>query len=197
MKKGVVVLIIVVGFFVFFGLSLAGMYNQLIKADEEVTGRWSQVENVYQRRSDLVPNLVETVKGYALHESQTLEKVTEARASIGQFQITKDVVNDPAQLEQFQKMQGQLSSALSRLLAVAEQYPDLKANENFLTLQTQLEGTENRIAVERMRFNESALRFNTLRRQFPSNLVAQFAQLKEKAYFKADEGSAKAPKVTF
>jgi len=177
--------------------SFGGTYNRLVTAEEGVKSAWAQVENVYQRRLDLVPNLVETVKGSAAHEKETLSRVVEARASISQMKITSDVVNDPAALEKFQASQGALSSALSRLLVVSEQYPDLKANANFLALQSQLEGTENRITVERMRFNESAQNFNTLRRTFPTAFVANLMGFKEKAYFQADAAAAKAPSVSF
>ncbi len=198
MKKGwLIALLIVVGLGLLWGLGFGGIYNQLVAGEEGVKNAWAQVENVYQRRLDLIPNLVETVKGYAAHERQTLQGVIDARSKISQMNLSSDIVNNPETLAKFQAMQGQLSSALSRLLAIAEQYPDLKASQNFLVLQTQLEGTENRISVERRRFNDVALKFNTLRRTFPQVLVAHLMGFKEKAYFRADEGAAKAPAVKF
>ena len=198
MKKSLLIALgVIVGIIVLVLLAYGGVYNQLVAADEGVKNAWAQVENVYQRRLDLIPNLVETVKGYAAHERQTLEGVIEARSKISQMNVSSNIVNDPEQLAKFQAFQGQLSSALSRLLVVVEQYPDLKANQNFLALQTQLEGTENRIAVERKRFNDAALKFNTLRRTFPSILIASMMGFKEKAYFQAEAGAAKAPAVKF
>jgi len=198
MKKGLLIaLAVVVGLIVLWLLIFGGVYNKLVTAEEGVTSAWAQVENVYQRRLDLVPNLVETVKGYAAHEKETLLDVVEARAKIGQMNITSDMVNDPNALAKFQQVQGQLSSALSRLLVVVERYPELKASQNFLALQTQLEGTENRISVERRRFNEAAREFNTSRRVFPNIIIANMMGFKEKAYFQADEGAAKAPTVKF
>ncbi len=178
-------------------MTVGGIYNRLVAADEEVSSAWGQVQNVYQRRLDLIPNLVETVKGYAAHEKQTLEDVVNARSKVSQINVSSDMVNDPEALAKFQQAQQGLSGALSRLLAVVESYPDLKANQNFLALQSQLEGAENRITVERMRFNEAAQRFNTLRRSFPTIMIANSWGFKEKAYFKADEGAAKAPVVKF
>ena len=157
---------------------------------------WSQVENVYQRRADLIPNLVSTVKGYAAHESETLEGVVNARAKA--TQVTVDAENlTPEQLQKFNEAQGELSSALGRLLAVTEAYPDLKANQNFLELQAQLEGTENRIATERMKFNETAKEYNTLIRKFPKNIIASVFGFDKKPYFEAQEGADKAPAVQF
>ena len=177
--------------------SFMGKYNQLVARDEAVKTAWAQVENVYQRRLDLIPNLVATVKGYAAHEQKTLQGVVEARAKLTQVSLTSDAINNPETLQKFQALQSQMSGALSRLLAVAEQYPDLKANQNFLALQTQLEGTENRIAVERNRFNEAAQAFNTMRRTFPASMIANLFGFKEKSYFKAEAEAAKAPKVEF
>jgi len=188
---------VVIGVILLITFAFGGAYNQLVAADENVKSAWAQVENVYQRRLDLIPNLVETVKGYATHERETLQGVVEARAKASQMSISSDIVNDPNALAKFQALQGQLSSALSRLLAVVEQYPDLKASQNFLALQTQLEGTENRIAVERNRFNEAARNFNTMRRTFPSIFIANMMGFKEKAYFQAETGAAKAPPVKF
>ncbi len=194
MKKGLVVLLAVL---VVIGMMFAGSYNGLVQLDEKVNAAWAQVESVYQRRMDLIPNLVETVKGYAAHESGTLQAVTEARASATQITLPASAVSDPAQFAKFQESQGALSSALGRLLAVAENYPDLKANQNFLELQAQLEGTENRIAVERMRYNEAAQAFNTAFRRFPTNILGGIFGFKTKEYFKADEAAKAAPKVQF
>ena len=182
------------------GLAVAGGYNSLVALDQAVRAQWGQVENVYQRRADLVPNLVETVKGAAAFEKSTFTAVTEARSRVGQVAGTgQNVPNDPAAFAKFQQAQDGLSSALSRLLVVVENYPDLKATANFRDLQAQLEGTENRIAVERMRFNETAQAFNTRRQRFPMVLIAGFFgdRFREKAYFKAQEGAETAPKVKF
>jgi LemA protein len=172
-----------------------------VRLDQAVQGQWAQVENAYQRRADLVPNLVETVKGAAKFERDTFTAVTEARARVGQVsaQATRQIVNDPAALGRFQQAQDQLSSALSRLLVVSERYPDLKATANFRDLQAQLEGTENRVAVERMRFNQAAQAFNTARNSFPTKLLASLfgSGFAEKAYFKAQAGAATAPQVQF
>ena len=198
MKKTLLMAVmIVVGVVVVAGMMIGGIYNRLVGAEESVNGAWAQVQNVYQRRLDLIPNLVETVKGYAAHEKETLQGVVNARAQVGQVKISPDIVSNPEMLDQFQKAQGRLSSALSRLLVVAEKYPDLKANENFLMLQTQLEGTENRITVERMKFNDTARQFNTLIRTFPNNFVARFGGFAKKAYFEADQAAAKVPAVKF
>jgi len=174
-----------------------GVYNRLVKLDEGVAGAWSQVESQYQRRADLIPNLVETVKGFAKQEKDVLTAVTEARAKVSQITVTKEVLEDPAAFQKFQDAQDQFSSAISRLLAVSENYPILKSNENFLALQTQLEGTENRIAVERQRFNQVVQSYNTDIRVFPASLIAGFTGFKEKAYFKAKEGAEIAPAVKF
>ena len=198
MKKGLLTgLVIFAGIVVLWMVFFGGIYNRLVGSEEAVRSAWAQVQNVYQRRLDLIPNLVETVKGYAAHEKETLQKVIEARAKASQMMISPDVINDPDRFAQFQQAQGSLSSVLSRLLVVIEKYPDLKANENFLALQTQLEGTENRISVERMRYNQAAQEFNTLRRTFPNVFVANIAGFKEKAYFQAEEAAAKAPQVKF
>ncbi len=188
--------IVVLGILAIIVLWVANVYNAFVAAEEEVESAWAQVENQYQRRSDLVPNLVATVKGYAAHEQETLEGVVEARAKA--TQITIDPTNaTPEQLAAFQAAQGELSQALGRLLAVAENYPDLKANENFRDLQSQLEGTENRIAVARQLFNESARKFNTAIRRFPNNIIAGICGFEKKPYFEAEEGANKAPKVEF
>jgi LemA protein len=171
--------------------------NSLVGLGQGVDAQWAQVQNVYQRRADLVPNLVATVKGYAAHEREVLEAVTESRSKVGSMRASPDMLNSPAEMAKFQQAQESLGSALSRLLLVVERYPDLKANQNFLELQSQLEGTENRIAVERKRFNESAQVYNTRIKQFPANIAAGFFRFKEKAYFEAAPGSEKAPVVDF
>jgi len=183
------------GLIVFFGVQ--STYNSIVALEQDVSAKWAQVENVYQRRADLVPNLVATVKGYAAHEREVLEAVTESRSRVGSMKLTPEMLNNPADLARFQQAQDSLSGALSRLLLVVERYPDLKANQNFLELQSQLEGAENRIAVERKRFNESAQAYNTRIKQFPANLIAGFFKFKEKAYFQAAAGSEKAPVVDF
>ena len=192
----VVVLFALVG-----GVGCVGSYNKLVQLSQGVDAQWAQVENAYQRRADLVPNLVETVKGAAKFEQGTMVAVTEARSKVGQVQglPPASVVNDPAALQRFQQAQDQLSSALSRLLVVSERYPDLKATANFRDLQAELAGTENRIAVERMRFNEAARAFNTARDSFPTVIVASMfgKRFAEKAYFQAQAGAATAPKVQF
>jgi LemA protein len=166
--------------------------------EEAVKAAWGDVEASYQRRNDLIPNLVEVVKGYAKHEQETLQAVTEARAKVGTIQASKDILNDPKALTQFQEAQGAMSSALSRLMVVVEQYPDLKANQNFLDLQHQLEGTENRINVARTRFNKSVETFNVSIRIFPNSLTnSLLLHLKPKEVFKAEAGAEKAPKVEF
>ncbi|MBU0560509.1 MAG: LemA family protein [Bacteroidetes bacterium] len=174
-----------------------GIYNNLVTMDEQVTSSWSQVENQYQRRTDLIPNLVNTVKGVAAFEKETFTAVTEARSRVNQINVSSDILNDPNAFRQFQSAQDGLSSALSRLLVTVEKYPELKANENFLQLQAQLEGTENRISVERKKFNESVQTYNTTRRRFPANFIAGIAGFGEKQYFQAVEGSDVAPKVEF
>lgn len=196
MKKIALVLAIIIGILLLAGVSLASAYNMLIRMEEQVIQAWAQVENVYQRRLDLIPNLVETVKGYAVHEKSTFLAVTEARSKAA-GSLTPGLIDSPQKFELFQESQTALSSALSRLMVVVEKYPDLKANENFYSLQVQLEGTENRIAVERSRFNEAAQIFNTRFRQFPTNIIGGMFHFKMKAYFKADEGAAVAPKVKF
>jgi len=173
-------------------------YNQIQKNEEAVFAAWADVEATYQRRNDLIPNLVETVKGYAAHEKETLEAVTNARASVGQTQINTGDLANPAALQKFQQAQGELSGALSRLLVVAERYPDLKANQNFLDLQHQLEGTENRINVARQRYNKSVQDFNGSIRTFPNNLTNNYLlHLERKEPFKAEAGAETAPKVKF
>lgn len=173
-----------------------GAYNGMVTQDEQVKTAWSQVENQYQRRLDLIPNLVNTVKGYASHERETLEGVVNARAKASQTMIDPENLT-PEALQQFQNTQSELSSALSRLMVVVERYPELKANQNFLELQAQLEGTENRIAVERQRFNETAQAYNTSIRQFPKNIFAGMFGFHPRAYFTADSGAERAPVVEF
>jgi len=190
---GAVILFLV--FIVFsYGVS---KYNQLVSLNEEVNKAWSQVENQYQRRYDLIPNLVETVKGVANFEKETYIAVAEARAKVGQIQITPQMLEDPQAFERFQAAQDNLSSALSRLLVAVENYPQLKANENFLQLQAQLEGTENRISVERKRFNEAVQAYNTAIKRFPTNIIAGMFGFREKQYFKAAAEAQTAPKVKF
>ncbi len=179
------------------GLSGCG-YNQIQQNDEAVIAAWADVEASYQRRTDLIPNLVEVVKGYAAHEKETLTAVTEARSKVGQMKLGSDVINDPQALAQFQAAQGGLTSALSRLMVVVEQYPDLKANQNFRDLQHQLEGTENRINVARVRFNEAVRVFNTSIRTFPNNLTNNFLlKLPRREPFKAEAGAEQAPSIKF
>jgi len=173
-------------------------YNSLVGADEETKAAWGQVENVYQRRADLIPNLVATVKGSAAHEQNTLSAVTQARAEATQVKLTAADLSDPAKLQAFEKAQGQLSQSLGRLLAVAENYPDLKANASFRDLQSQLEGTENRIAVERRRYNEAVQHYNTLVRAFPSLISAKLFGFRTKEPFHATStGADRAPEVKF
>jgi LemA protein len=189
---GVLVVLIV-------GLGIWGVsvYNQLVPIEQIVNERWAQVQNVYQRRADLIPNLVETVKGAAAQERTVLEEVTRARASASSIQLTPEALKDPKALERFEAAQSQLSGALSRLLVTVERYPELKSNQNFLALQTQLEGTENRIVVERRRFNEAVREYNTKLRRFPGNLVARLAGFEPRAFFEAAPEAATAPKVKF
>lgn len=196
MKKGIIVLIAVLGFLAITVMWGIGQYNNMVQANEAVSTQWANVESQYQRRSDLIPNLVNTVKGYAKHEEGTFTAVVEARAKATQTVI------DPANMTeenmaQFQAAQSQLSSSLSRLLVTVEQYPELKANQNFLELQAQLEGTENRISVERQRFNESARAFNTLILKFPRSIIANMTGFEKKIYFKSEAGAEAAPTVTF
>ena len=170
--------------------------NNMVAMEEGVSTAWSQVENVYQRRADLIPNLVNTVKGYAAHESETLIAVVEARSKATSVTVDPTKLNAES-IQQFQQAQGGLSSALSRLMVVVEKYPDLKANESFLALQAQLEGTENRITVERQKFNETARTFNTYIRLFPNSMIASMRNFEKKPYFEAEKGADKAPKVEF
>ncbi|MBO8130466.1 MAG: LemA family protein [Candidatus Marinimicrobia bacterium] len=197
MRSGRLNLLIIGVIIVFLIFYFIGGYNSLVRLEEEVNSAWAQVSNQYQRRADLIPNLVEVVKGYAKHERETFQAVTEARAKATQITLSPEILDNPEAFNKFQQVQGELSSALARLLAVAENYPQLKANENFLSLQAQLEGTENRIAVERRRFNEVVRRYNTRIRRFPTNIIAGLFGFERKAYFKAEQGAEKAPKVQF
>jgi LemA protein len=174
-----------------------GVNNELVTREQAVNEKWAQVQNVYQRRADLVPNLVETVKGFAAQERTVLEEVTRARASVAGIKVTPEVLNDPQALQKFQQAQSELGGALGRLLVTVERYPDLKSNQNFLALQSQLEGTENRITVERMRFSEAVRDYNTQLKRFPGSLVASLRSFKEKAFFEAVPGSQTAPAVKF
>ncbi len=199
MSSGTKILIAVLAVVAIVAFALVGQYNKLVGLQEAVDGQWGNVENVYQRRADLIPNLVETVKGYAAHERETLEEVIKARAEATKVtnEVTPEALKDPQALQRFQAAQDQLSQALSRLLVVVERYPDLKANQNFLDLQAQLEGTENRIAVERRRFNEMARRYNTAIRRFPASIVAGMFGFTKRAYFQAQAGAEQAPQVKF
>lgn len=189
-----VILLILVGLMIFWSI---GVYNNIVTVEQNVVKQWAQVENQYQRRVDLIPNLVSTVKGYANFEKQVLTDVVEARSRVGQINVTPEVLNNPQTFQKFQSAQGELSSALSRLLAVVENYPELKANENFLQLQAQLEGTENRISVERKRFNDNVQEYNTLIKRFPAKILASIFGFFEKQYFTATPGSDMPPKVEF
>lgn len=192
MKKGIVLLVIV-ALVVLWGISVN---NNMVSQEEAVTKAWANVENQYQRRADLIPNLVNTVKGYAAHESETLQAVVEARTKATSINV--DAENMTAeQLKEYQAAQNEVGGALGRLIAIAENYPDLKANQNFLELQSQLEGTENRIAVERKTFNDTANQFNTYIRKFPQSLFAGILGFDKKPYFEAEEGASKAPTVEF
>lgn len=173
-------------------------YNTMQAKEEQVFAAWGDVEASYQRRLDLIPNLVEVVKGYAKHEADTLQAVTEARAKVGSMQISKNILNNPEAMGQFQQAQSQLSGALSRLMVIVERYPDLKANQNFMDLQNQLEGTENRINVARVRYNKAVQEFNTSIRIFPNSLTnSLLLHLTRKEPFKAEEAAKSAPKVSF
>jgi LemA protein len=201
MKKGAIIALVILGVFLLAGFGIVSwgisVYNNLISMEQGVNNSWSQVENQYQRRMDLIPNLVNTVKGVANFERGTLTDVINARAKATQVQVTPETLNDPQAFQKFQQAQGDISSALSRLLVTVENYPTLKANENFLQLQAQLEGTENRIAVARMEFNNVVQTYNTSLKRFPANIVAGFSGFKEKQYFTAQAGAETAPKVEF
>ncbi len=194
MKAKSIVIIALLAIVVFYGISVN---NGFVTAEESVESAWAQVENQYQRRADLIPNLVNTVQGAANFEQKTLTSVIEARSRATSINLQAEDLNDPAKIAQFQAAQEQLSGALSRLLVSVERYPELKANANFRDLQAQLEGTENRIATERMRFNDSARSYNTQIRKFPSSLIASIAGFDRKAYFEANEGAEQPPMVDF
>ena len=197
MKAGLVVLA-VVALAVILALGwFVSVNNDLVAREQAVQETWAQVQNVYQRRADLIPNLVETVKGFAAQERTVLEEVTRARASVAGMQITPEVLRDPEALRKFQEAQAQLGGALSRLLVVVERYPELKSNQNFLALQSQLEGTENRIAVERRRYNEAVREYNTAVRRVPASLVASLRGFRERPFFEATPGSQAPPPVKF
>mgnify|MGYP000946306978 FL=1 len=196
MKKTWIILAIIAVILLLAYSSVKNSYNSMVTMQEGVTAQWSQVENVYQRRSDLIPNLVNTVKGYADFEKETLTQVIEARAKATSVNINPEKLDEQS-LKNFQNAQSDLSSALSRLMVVVEKYPELKANQNFLDLQAQLEGTENRITVERQKFNQSAQAYNTYIRTFPKNIFAGMFGFEKKAYFEAEKGAEKAPQVKF
>ena len=193
MKKSTIIIIVVVALLAIWGVS---GYNGLVTMDENVSGQWSNVETQYQRRADLIPNLVNTVKGYASHEKETLEGVVEARSKATQMTVDANDLT-PEKLAEYQKAQGAVTSALGKLLAITENYPDLKANQNFLELQSQLEGTENRISVARQRFNQAASAYNAYILKFPSNLIAGMFGFDRATLFQADESAQAAPKVEF
>ena len=193
MKKSTIIILAVVAIVAIWGIT---GYNGMVKADEAVSTAWSNVENQYQRRADLIPNLVNTVKGYAAHEKETLDAVISARTRATQVTVDADNLT-PEKLQEFQNAQGEVGSALGRLLAITEAYPELKANQNFLELQAQLEGTENRISVERRNFNDAAKSYNTSIRTFPRNLLAGMFGFEKRPYFEAQEGAEKAPEVQF
>jgi LemA protein len=191
-RTNLIILGLIATVFLFSGCG----YNSMVKLDEKVSAQWAQVENVYQRRADLIPNLVNTVKGYANFEKDVLTAVTEARAKATSVNVDASKLS-PESIQQFQQAQGQLSSSLSKLLVVVEKYPDLKANQNFLELQAQLEGTENRITVERGRFNEVTQEYNSTIRTFPNNLTSGMFGFSKKGYFEAEKGAEKVPEVKF
>ncbi len=201
MKKGWIIALSITGVILFgiliIVMSGIGSYNKFVTLNEDVNTKWSQVQTDYQRRTDLIPNLVSTVKGYAKFEQKVLTDVTEARSKVGSLQVTKEVLNDPAAFQRFQQAQGQLGGALSRLLATVENYPNLKASEGFLQLQAQLEGTENRIKISRVKFNESVQVYNTTIKRFPAVVIANLTGFREKQYFQAAAGAENAPKVDF
>jgi LemA protein len=197
MKKSLGCIVALVVVLLILGVWAMSAYNGLVRDREAVNGAWAQVQNVYQRRMDLIPNLVETVKGVANFEKETYTQLAEARSRAGQINITPELINDPEAFKKFEAAQASLGSALSRLLAVAENYPQLKANENFLQLQNQLEGTENRIAVERRRYTEVVQQYNTKLRSFPLNLIAGIMGFRDVPYFTAAEGADKPPAVKF
>ena len=193
MKKSTIILVAVIAALAMWVISA---YNGMVKMDESVSTAWSNVENQYQRRTDLIPNLVNTVKGYAAHEKETFEAVVSARSKATQMTVDPENLT-PEKLQEYQKAQGEIGAALGRLLAITENYPELKANENFKELQAQLEGTENRISVERRNFNEVARTYNTSVRTFPKTIIASICGFDKRPYFEAEEGANKAPEVKF
>lgn len=193
MKKSVIIILVIAGALVLWGIS---GYNGLVTSEEQVQTQWANVETQYQRRADLIPNLVNTVKGYASHEKETLNEVVNARSKATQITVNPNDLT-PENIAEYQKAQGEVSAALGKLLAISESYPDLKANQNFLELQAQLEGTENRISVARRDFNETAKKYNTLIRKFPKNILAGMFGFSKISYFEAEAGSEKAPTVEF
>jgi len=197
MKVLIIALVVIAVVVLGLGLWAVGIYNSMVRLEQNVNAKTAEVQNVYQRRADLIPNLVETVKGFANQERSVLTGVVEARAKATSIQLTPEVLNDPKAMERFQAAQGQLSGALSRLLVTVERYPELKSNQNFLSLQAQLEGTENRIAVERRRFNEAVQEYNTRLALFPGTIVARLAGFRPKAFFEAAPDAATPPKVKF
>lgn len=196
MKKALIILAAVIGVFIVLSIPCCTAYNGMVTSEENVDSKWSDVESEYQRRSDLIPNLISTVKGYADHEKSTLDAVISARAKATSTTVSIDNLNEES-LAKYQAAQGELSSALGRLLAITENYPDLKANQNFSELQAQLEGTENRIKVSRKYYNEAAQEYNVRIRKFPASMIASMSGFDKKPYFKAEEGAEKAPKVEF
>ena len=203
MSRGAIIAFSIVGFIILVGLAIVGWwfgtYNKLVAYDQNVKQAWGEVETQYQRRYDLIPNLVATVKGYAKHESDVFDKVAEAQANIGRVNMTlpSNVIDNPQEFKRFEEAQNGLGNALSRLLAITVAYPDLKSNQNFLALQSQLEGTENRIAVARMRFNESVQSYNTIVKEMPGSIVASASGFRTRPYFEAVQAAAAAPKVKF
>lgn len=197
MKKGLIITLVVIGLIILIGFTYTrGIYNSMVEKEESVSVSWAQVENVYQRRFDLIPNLVEVVKGYASHEKETLSAVTEARSKVGGvMQLNSEDLSDPQAIERFQQAQSTLGGSLQRLMMLTENYPNLKANESFLQLQNELAGTENRISTERRRFNTSAQEFNTYIKRFPQVVLANNFGFSAKAYFSADAGASTAPKI--
>lgn len=193
MKKSVIIIVVIVAILVVWA---SASYNGLVTMEESVNGQWANVETQYQRRADLIPNLVNTIKGYASHEKETLERVIVARSQATQIKLDVDELT-PEKIAEYQNVQGAVTSALGKLLAITENYPDLKANQNFLELQAQLEGTENRISVARKNFNDEVLVYNKTIRRFPMNLFARMFGFEKKAYFEAEDGTDKAPKVEF
>ncbi len=196
MKKSTIVTLSVAGVILLIVIWMISGYNGLVSAEEEVNNAWSNVENQYQRRADLIPNLVNTVKGYASHEKETLDAVTQARTRATQLTVQADELT-PEKIKEYQQVQGEVGAALGRLIAISEAYPDLKANQNFLELQAQLEGTENRISVERRKFNDAAKEYNASIRSFPRNLLAGMFGFEKRPYFESAEGSESAPIVAF